>query len=176
MKVTLSLCKQNGSISNFGSLQATIKPLPSDTYSSSGGIFGGRPQKTKSRKEIMDDLPPVPSDDRMAETSAALFVVLTISTALLCKGLVPLLFDRDGEYTIITTVVPDIIILTVVGGLLLDNFYGIFSSFLNMINILPKNIKLPPKESLVVFQGNFSKQVIAGLNRLTTVDTGACLY
>jgi hypothetical protein len=112
----------------------------------------------------------------MAETSAALFVVLTISTALLCKGLVPLLFDRDGEYTIITTVVPDIIILTVVGGLLLDNFYGIFSSFLNMINILPKNIKLPPKESLVVFQGNFSKQVIAGLNRLTTgIQVRACI-
>jgi hypothetical protein len=173
MKVTLSLCIQNGSITKFGSLQAAVKPIPSDTYSS-GGIFGG-PKKAKSRKEIMDDLPPVPLDDRMAEISAALFVVLTISTALLCKGLIPLLFDRDGEYTVFTTVVPDIIISTVVGGLLLDNFYGIFSSSLNMMNILPKNIKLPPKESLVVFQGKFSKQVVAGLNRLTTVDTGACL-
>ena len=172
MKVTLSLCKQNGSITNFGSLQATVQPLPSDTYSS-GGFFGGGPKKTKSRKEIMVDLPPVPLDDRMAEISAALFVVLTVSTALLCKGLVPILFDRDGEYTMFTTVVPDIIISTVVGGLLLDNFYGVFSSFFNMVTILPKNVKLPPKESLVVFQGNFSKQVMAGLNRLTTVDTGA---
>lgn len=150
-----------------------MKPLPSATYSSIG--FFQNNKKPKSREEIMTDLQPIPSDDRMAEISAALFVLLTVSSALLCKGLIPLLLDRDGEYTVYTTILPDVIISTIVGGLLLDNFYGVFSSMLNMMNILPKNFKLPPKESLVIFQGNFSKQVLAGLNRLTTVDTGVCL-
>mmetsp|Transcript_12166 Transcript_12166/g.17539 ORF Transcript_12166/g.17539 Transcript_12166/m.17539 type:complete len:528 (+) Transcript_12166:3-1586(+) len=170
MKLTLSLCTQNGSISNFGSLQATIKSLPNKN-SISSGIFGIK--QTKTREEIMSDLQPMPRDDRMTEISAALFVVLTISTALFLKGLVPLLFDRDGQYILYTTFFPDIIISTLVGGLVLDNFYDGLRSLLRMSNIFPKGFMLPPKDTLPfgAFQGKFSKEAIAGLNRLITVDT-----
>jgi hypothetical protein len=111
---------------------------------------------------------------RMIEISAALFVVLTISTALFLKGFVPLLFDRDGQYILYTTIFPDMIISTLVGGLVLDNFYDGLRSLLRMSNMLPKDFVLPPKDTLPfgVFQGKFSKEVIAGLNRLITVDTG----
>jgi hypothetical protein len=51
MKLTLSLFIQNGSISNFGSWQATVKPLPSATYSSSG-FFQSNTKKIR-RKSLL---------------------------------------------------------------------------------------------------------------------------
>ena len=132
-------------------------------------------KQAKSRQEIMSSLPPVPTDDRMSEISAALLFVGTISVSLLVKGLIPLLFDRDGYYTLYTTIIPDGIITTLIGGLVLDNFYDAIMTLLNISNVLPKNFKLPPKDKLPlgVGQGNLTKQVVAGLSRLLTVDTGA---
>jgi len=156
MKFTLSLCTKNkaGLISQYGSLQNTLKPFFPSTFTSTS------------------TLDPVPSDERTLEISSAIAFVGVLSACFLSKGLLPVLWDRDGEYTFYTTIVPDLISTTLIVGLAVDNFYDAITTFLGVVvkkdlNFLPKRDKLP----FGLGAGVYTRSIVAGLTRLLVVDT-----
>lgn len=162
MKLTLSMCIKNSSsslVAQYGALQATIRQLPS--------------ANSPIRKGKQEVLPEIPTDDRVKELSSATLFVGVLSGCFLVKGLVPLLWDRNGDLYFYTNILPDLISTTLLAGILVDNFYDAIQTFFKVVPILPKKWEIPAKEDVPfgIGKGEYTKSIVAGLTRLTTVDT-----
>ena len=156
MAQVLSLCSRNGGVSQFGTFQTDVTPLPTSPTSRVKCPDGS----TKTRNDRLADLPDVPTDDRGTEITSA----LAVASVLGFCGVVNVLgFDEISPYT---TLVSTVVVL--VG--IVDNFYDIMkfgaSTFAgDKIGELPK--KLP----LGLGSGQITGTVVKGFTRLLQVDT-----
>jgi hypothetical protein len=150
----MSLCLRNGGLTQFGSLQSTLTPFPSNPTSIVRTMDGTR----KSRRERLDDLPDLPLDDRGAEVSSA----FAFSFFAAFCGLTNFLGMSD------ITPVTDFLLVGMVLFGIVDNAYDVLA-----LAPLPLKQRLPDKKDLPLQlgTGQTSGTVFRGLVRLTTVDT-----
>ena len=166
----LSLAIKNGAITNYGTLQDTINPIPQKT--SSFSPFGGN---KKEQLERLQNLPAVPGDDRAVEISQAI-TFATIVGSCLAVNLFGGLFGLD-DVTPWTNLLLGITVTTVI----VDNFFDALvmgGSAVAKMNEdkLPesaKHINAPKKEEmpLGLGTGTLTGTVVRGLNRLLSVNT-----
>jgi len=160
MNLATSLSIQNGGLSQFGSLQSTIKQFPTSQAAA---------------QSQLESLPPVPTDNRVSEVSSALSFLALVGSCFLLKAIGPVvLSDASGynQYWLFTSFGPDTILtsLTVLG--VADNFYDAIQALVKLTDFIPNDF-LPSKDKLPFGfgTGERSKGVVGGLNRLVTVDT-----
>lgn len=168
MAKILSLAIQNGAISNYGTLQSTVNPFP---RKSSFSPFGSNNQQL----DRLQNLPPVPDDDRAAEISQAITFATVIGSCL-AINIFGGLFGLD-DLAPWTSLILGITIVTVV----VDNFFDVLvmgGSAVAKMNEdkLPesaKNMNSPKKEEmpLGLGTGSITGSVVRGLSRLFSVNT-----
>ena len=169
MAKSLSLAIKNGAISNYGTLQNTINPIP---RTSNFIPFGGNKQANIER---LQSLPAVPDDDRAAEISQAV-TFATVAGSCVAINVFGGLFGLD-DVTPWTNLILGIMITTVV----IDNFFDVIvmgGSAVAKMNEdkLPdsaKNINAPKKEEmpLGLGTGSMTGTIVRGLTRLLSVNT-----
>ena len=169
MSKVLSLAIKNGAISNYGTLQSTIQPIP---QTSSYSPFGA---SKKDQIERLRNLPAVPDDDRAAEISQAI-TFATVVGSCVALNIFGGLFGLD-DVTPWTNLLLGITITAVV----VDNFFDFIvmgGSTVAKMNEdkLPesaKNMNAPNKEDmpLGLGTGSITGTVARGLSRLLSVNT-----
>jgi hypothetical protein len=169
MAKVLSLAIKNGAISNYGTLQGTINPIP---ITSNFSPFGG---SKKADIERLQNLPAVPDDDRAVEISQAI-TFSTVVGSCVAINVFGGLFGLD-DVTPWTNLILGITITTIV----VDNFFDVIvmgGSAVAKMNEdkLPesaKNINAPKKEEmpLGLGTGSITGTVVRGLSRLLSVNT-----
>lgn len=169
MAKVLSLAIKNGAISNYGTLQDTINPIPRTSYFTP---FGGNKQANIER---LQNLPAIPDDDRAAEISQAV-TFATVAGSCVAVNVFGGLFGLD-DATPWTNLILGIMITTVA----IDNFFDVIvmgGSAVAKINAdkLPenaKNINAPRKEEMPfgLGTGSMTGTVVRGLTRLLSVNT-----
>eukprot|EP00956_Cyclotella_meneghiniana_P008097 scaffold10780_cov78-Cyclotella_meneghiniana.AAC.6 len=169
MAKSLSLAIKNGAISNYGTLQNTINPIP---RTSNFTPFGGNKQANIER---LQSLPAVPDDDRAAEISQAV-TFATVVGSCVAINVFGGFFGLD-DVTPWTNLILGIMITTVV----VDNFFDVIvmgGSAVAKMNEdkLPdsaKNINAPKKEEmpLGLGTGSMTGTIVRGLTRLLSVNT-----
>ena len=152
----ISLSAKNGSISQYGLLQREITPLPTSINTKVKCPDG----TTKTRRERLDLLADIPTDERGSEISSA----LAVSSVLGFCWVVGVL--NIEEITPFTSFVW--ILIVTIGTL--DNFYDLikfgaktFAS--DLVGELPKELPLS------LGSGQLTGTVVKGFNRLIQVDT-----
>lgn len=165
----LSLTIKNGAILRYGSLQGSINLFPKT--SASAFAFGN----TNNQEERLQDLPPVPDDDRATEVSQAVIFSGVLAS---CVGINVFsgLFGLE-DLTIWTNLILGVAITTLV----LDNFFDVIVSGGSAVaklneDKLPdgaKNLNAPKKEEmpLGIGTGIITGTVVRGLNRLLSDNT-----
>ena len=152
----MSLCSRNGGVSQFGTFQAELTPLPAMPTSRVKCPDGS----SNTRTDRLADLPEVPTDDRGTEISSALAVASVLG---FCGAVNILGFDEISPFT---NLVWTLIILVGV----VDNFYDILkfgaSTFAgDKIGDLPQDLPLG------LGSGQVTGTVVKGFSRLLQVDT-----
>jgi len=170
MSTILSLSISNGALRNYGSLQATVTPIPSSPQAPISGFA-----ERKTRMQRLEALPPVPVDDRAAEVSSALTFSSVVAACLLYNTASPI-FGADDFVTY-----TNLLLGTMTTVVVLDNFYDAIrtgASFVAKSNEekIPDSMKkmsMPEKESLPagLGTGQLTGTVVRGLSRLLSVDT-----
>ena len=134
-----------------------------------GGFIARHKTKSKTkRKQRLDKLPEIPLDNRAAEVSGAVSFLTLISICIATNPVFTILGMDETPY-------PSLVL----GGLLL---LGTFDNSFDVLSLLSRNIEkvpnLPEKDEMPfgIGKGEITGTVVAGLNRLITVDTGeSCL-
>ena len=156
MAYVMSLGARNGGVSQFGSLQADITPLPASPMQRVRCPDGS----TKTRQQRLDILPEVPTDDRASEVSSALTVA---SVAGFCGVVNVLGIEAIAPFTTLVW-----FLIVVVG--VTDNFYDLLKFGAKAIDN-DKLGDLPQELPLGLGSGAISGTVVKGFNRLLKVDT-----
>ena len=166
MSNILSLCIRNGGVREYGSLQDTINPLPSNF------------DKAKM------NLPTIPTDNRPLEITSAIVVAIITMICLILTNSVgsgPTLTDianNNIETSSLLSVGASFILYAFGITALIDNGYDGLQGLGKSINFISQgklNIpKLPEKDKmpLGIGKGDVTGVVVAGLSRLLSVDTG----
>jgi hypothetical protein len=170
MASMMSLCLKNGGVSQFGSLQSTLTPLPASSSSPFSKIL--TPDGTrKTRAERLAGLADVPVDDRGSELAAALACTAVVAAC----GVVNIMSDNSNYDSISMTTFANAVLVLMAGIGVVDNFYDVIQlatrSFVAKQD--DKVVSLPEKGSmpLQLGSGKLTGTVVRGLTRLTTVDT-----
>ena len=154
----MSLSLRNGGLNKFGALQSTLTILPPSPSSRVDG--------TKlTRKDRLESLADVPTDDRASEVASALAVSGFFGICGLAN-----VFGLDD-----ITPYSNLAVTTMVTVGILDNFYDAlrFGSSLLKDKLNNDNVQLPEKGSmpLNLGTGQLTGTVARGLTRLISVDT-----
>ncbi|KAI2514152.1 hypothetical protein MHU86_45 [Fragilaria crotonensis] len=166
----MSLCLKNGGVSQFGSLQSTLTPLPASTSSPFSKIL--TPDGTrKTREERLAGLADVPVDDRGSELASALACTALVAAC----GVVNIMSDNNNYDAITMSTLANTVLVLMAGIGIVDNFYDVIQlatrAFVSKQD--EKALSLPEKGSmpLQLGSGKLTGTVVRGLTRLTTVDT-----
>ncbi|KAL7518820.1 hypothetical protein ACHAWX_003623 [Stephanocyclus meneghinianus] len=169
MAKVLSLAIGNGAISNYGSLQGTIDPIP---QTSNSFTFGSN---KKNQIDRMNNLPAVPDDDRATEVTQAI-TFTTVVGSCLALNIFGGLFGLD-DLTPWTNLILGIAVTT----FFVDNFFDVIvmgGSAVAKMNEdkLPegaKNMNAPNKHDMPfgIGTGSITGSIFRGLSRLFSVNT-----
>jgi len=161
MSEMMSLCLKNGGVKKYGKQQKSMTQLPPNPNTRVLCSDGTR----KTRKERLEGLAKIPTDDRGDEVSSALTFSAFAGICFLTN-----FFGMDDISPFTNTL---IFALTTFG--ILDNFYDVinFGAGVASKEIENVDIKLPEKGSLPldIGTGKITGTVFRGLIRVTTVDT-----
>jgi hypothetical protein len=158
MAEMMSLCLKNGGVSQFGSRQSQLVPLPATSSQTVVTADGSK----KSRQERLEGLLDLPRDDRGQEVTSA----LAFSAFAAVCGLANFFGMTDvSPYT--NTLLVGLVLFG-----LIDNFYDVIAFATKMAQDKAE-VTLPEKGSmpLSLGTGEVTGTVFRGLVRLTTVDT-----
>lgn len=156
----MSLCLKNGGLSQYGALQTSLNPLPSNPSTKVLCPDGSK----KTREERLKGLVEIPVDNRGEEVTSALGF---LGFAGVCTIFNTLRVDEITPYT--STLFVFIIIIGI-----LDNFYDLIDFTTKIVSKSNgSGMKLPEKKSLPMNlgTGQLSGSVFRGLARLITIDT-----
>ena len=156
MSQIISLAVKNGGISQYGSFQVDITPMPTAPTSRVKCPDGS----TKTRAERLRSLPDIPTDNRSTEVTNALAVGSLIA---FCGAVDVLGLEDISPFT--NTVWA---LLVVVG--VTDNFWDMIKFGLKTA-AKDKGTKIPEKLPFGIGSGKVSGTVVKGFNRLLQVDT-----
>lgn len=180
MSTILSLSIRNGALSSYGSLQDTVLPFPTSPTSRYLRKEDALPQSDSrskrrtptTRAERIQNIPPVPSDERDVETVAAFGALFTVVTCLILQTGV-------GDDNLASAASLILTILTVVG--VVDNFYDAISAVGSLAvkanaerlpDIVTETKKVEAKDMpFGLGSGAITGNVLRGFNRLVKVDT-----
>jgi hypothetical protein len=154
MSNILSLSLQNGGLTQYGSLQNTITPMPSMPTSKVLAPDGTR----KTRQERLESLADVPVDDRASEVTSALGFSTIVG---FCIATNVLGMDDIQPYT-------NILLSAIVVFTIVDNFYGVIQGGLKWQKV---EVDLPESLPFELGKGAITGTVVRGLTRLLNVDT-----
>mmetsp|Transcript_95 Transcript_95/g.189 ORF Transcript_95/g.189 Transcript_95/m.189 type:complete len:477 (+) Transcript_95:139-1569(+) len=165
MAEALSLSLRNGGLSEYGTLQAELRPLPPSPSSRVRCPDGSM----KTREQRLDSLPDIPTDDRAKEISSALAASGVVATCAACNVLG---LEDITPYT-------NVLVTGILGVGFIDNCYDLLKGTVNLIKGQVKNndaiskMEMPDKGSLPLGlgTGKLSGTVARGLSRLLSVDT-----
>mmetsp|Transcript_56128 Transcript_56128/g.65552 ORF Transcript_56128/g.65552 Transcript_56128/m.65552 type:complete len:500 (-) Transcript_56128:300-1799(-) len=148
MAKCLSLSIKNGGASRYGSSQSSLTS------------FSGSYAKRKKR---LEKLPEIPLDNRAAEVSGAVSFLTLASVCVATNPILTILGNNESPY-------PSLLL----GGLIL---LGIVDNAFDALTFISKSVDkvptLPEKDKMPfgIGKGEITGTVVAGLNRLITVDT-----
>lgn len=154
MSNILSLSLQNGGLTQYGSLQNTITPMPSVPTSKVLTPDGTR----KTRQERLESLADVPVDDRASEVTSALGFSAIVG---FCVTTNVLGIEDIQPYT-------NVLLSAIVLLGLVDNFYGIIKGGLKWQKV---DVELPESLPFQLGSGAITGTVVRGMTRLLNVDT-----
>ena len=175
LATVMSMAMRNGGVTSYGSCLPDIMALPSTPQTRVKCPDGS----VKTRQERLDSVPPLPTDERVAEVGSALTVVAIAGGCELTDFISGLQDVAPAAHVILTAMIT-------IG--VLDNFYDVIkttSSFAmqqvnkpsssDNSNKKTNNInlpELPSKESLPLGlgSGEATGQIVRGLTRLLTID------
>lgn len=159
MTNTLSLCLKNGGMSQYGSFQNEIIPMPATAASKVRCPDGS----IKTRQERLDNLADIPDDDRATEVTAALAFTSVIG---FCFATNVLGMNEISPFTSL------LLTGTILIGII-DNFYGVIKGGVSLAAKDKVNVELPDKKDLPLGLGSgaITGTVVRGLTRLINVDT-----
>ncbi|KAL3791140.1 hypothetical protein HJC23_000560 [Cyclotella cryptica] len=169
MSKVLSLAIGNGAITNYGSLQGTIDPIPqtSNTFT-----FGSN---KKDQIDRLNNLPPVPDDDRATEVTQAIAFSSVVGSCLALNVFGGLFGLEDA------TPWSNLILGIAFTTFFVDNFFDVIvmgGSAVAKMNEekLPdsaKRINAPNKQDMPfgIGTGSLTGAVFRGLSRLLSVNT-----
>jgi len=163
----LALAIRNpGGLSQYGILQSSILEMPISLTQRVVCPDGSR----KTRRERLNSLPDVPTDDRSAEVTSAAFTLGIVGICFLAN-----IFGMD-EITPVT----NFIWFSIVAVGVVDNFYDVLKmgssvavSSLDTSEANKERMKMPEKGSLPLGlgSGKLTGTITRGLTRLLSVDT-----
>lgn len=163
--LSLAIKNQNG-LNQYGILQSSILDLPSNPSQKVLCPDGTR----KTRRERLDALDDVPSDDRGKEVTSALAVSGVVGVCFLAN------FLGMEDITPLTNFISFAIVTVGV----VDNFYDVLKfgsnvaiSSMDTSDSNKEKMKIPEKDSLPfgLGSGKLTGTVVRGLTRLLSVDT-----
>jgi len=159
MTNTLSLCLKNGGMTQYGSFQNTITPMPSVPTSMVRCPDGSR----KTRQARLESLADLPTDDRGTEVAAALAFTSIVGFCFTTNVL------GMEEITPFTS----LLLTGVITIGVIDNFYGIIKGAISMAAKDKIDVNLPEQKDLPLQlgSGSITGTVVRGLARLANVDT-----
>lgn len=163
MAQTLSLCRRNGGITQFGQLQGDLLQLPATPDTRVKCPDGA----TRTRAERLTKVADVPKDDRGTEVANALAVAGIVAVCSLT--------DVLGMSDLSPYANALLFLIVTVG--VLDNFYDVLkmgTSFAadQLVKDKKQNIELPDKDTLPfgLGSGQATGNVVRGFSRLLTID------
>jgi hypothetical protein len=158
MSQVLSLALQNGGLLQYGSQQADILLLPSSPSTKVRCRDG-----MKTRKDRLDSVADVPTDNREAEVTSALAFVGCAAACVFTD-----VFHLNDVTLYANLVLTSMVVVGVV-----DNLYDLLKGGTAMAaKSRESDFRLPDKESLPLSlgSGKLTGSVVSGLTRLLTVD------
>lgn len=159
MTNTLSLCLKNGGMTQYGSFQNEIVPMPSVATSKVRCPDGS----IKTRQERLNVLAKIPQDDRATEVTAALAFTSIVGFCFTTNVLG--MHEISGFTSLLLT------LIGLIG--IVDNFYGVIKGGVSLAAKDKVDVELPDKEDLPLGLGSgaITGTVVRGLSRLVSVDT-----